>query len=213
MARGKFITLEGGEGAGKSTQAKHLAEFLRKRGIKVVLTREVGGSPAAEEIRKLWLSQDEGYWEPLAELLLIFAARREHLTRTVWPALKRGAWVISDRFVDSSLVYQGNIKDEAGADVVKSLYRQIAGDFEPDLTLLLDVPVATSMSRVKKRGGWNDRYQLKAAPFHKKLRSAYLALAKKNAKRIKIIDAGHAEDTVSKDVAAAVSKRFHLKTK
>ncbi len=211
MARGKFITLEGGEGAGKSTQAKMLAEFLRKQGHEVILTREVGGSPAAEEIRKLWLSQDEGYWDPLAELFLIFAARREHLTRTVWPALKRGAWVVSDRFVDSSYAYQGNTKKGPGPDIVKKLYQQIAGKFEPDLTLLLDLPVTVSMDRVKSRGGWNDRYQLKAAPFHRALRKTYLALAKKNARRIKVIDASQNAEGVAKAIAATVTKQFKLK--
>ncbi len=210
MTRGKFITLEGGEGAGKSTQAKKLAAFLKKQGQKVILTREVGGSPAAEEIRKLWLSQDEGYWDPLAELFLIFAARREHLTRTVWPALKRGAWVVSDRFVDSSYAYQGNAKKGPGPDVVKKLYQQIAGDFQPDLTLLLDVPVKVSMDRVKSRGGWNDRYQLKPAPFHKALRKTYLDLAKKNAQRIKIIDASQNADDVAKDIAKVVGRCFRL---
>lgn len=180
MARGKFITLEGGEGAGKSTQAKKLAAYLQKQGHKVVLTREVGGSTAAEEIRKLWLSQNEGFWDPLAELFLIFAARREHLTRTIWPALKKGSWVVSDRFVDSSYAYQGNAKKGPGPGIVKKLYQQIAGEFEPDLTLLLDVPVNISMDRVKSRGGWEDRYELKAAPFHRALRKTYLDLAKKN---------------------------------
>jgi len=212
MKRGKFITLEGGEGAGKSTQAKKLAAALKKRGIKVVLTREVGGSPAAEKIRQLWLSQDEGTWEPLAELLLIFAARREHLTRTVWPALQCGAWVICDRFVDSSYAYQGDFKDAEGSSAVKKLYRHIAGDFEPDLTLLLDVPVTVSMDRVKARGGWNDRYQLKAAPFHRALRKTYLALAAKNTRRIKIIDARQDVKSVSTDIAATVAKHFRLKS-
>jgi dTMP kinase len=211
VPRGKFITLEGGEGAGKSTQAKKLAAFLKKQGHKVVLTREVGGSPAAEEIRKLWLSQGEGYWDPLAELFLIFAARREHLTRTVWPALKKGTWVVSDRFVDSSYAYQGNAKKGLGPDVVKKLYQQIAGEFEPDLTLLLDVPVDVSMARVKSRGGWEDRYELKATPFHKALRTTYLSLAKKHAKRIKVIDASQDVEGVAKDVAAAVAKQFRLK--
>jgi dTMP kinase len=108
MARGKFITLEGGEGAGKSTQARKLAAFLRRRGIKVVLTREVGGAPGAEKIRKIWLEEGEGFWDRLAELFLIFAARREHLAKTVVPALKRGAWVVSDRFMDSTRAYQGS---------------------------------------------------------------------------------------------------------
>src|ERR1700733_5110306 len=107
MQRGKFITLEGGEGAGKSTQAKRLAAYLRRQGIKVVLTREVGGAPGAEKIRKIWLEEGEGYWDQVAELLLVFAARREHLKKTVLPALKRGAWVISDRFMDSTRAYQG----------------------------------------------------------------------------------------------------------
>ncbi len=211
MVRGKFITLEGGEGAGKSTQAKKLAAFLRKQGHKVVLTREVGGSAAAEEIRKLWLSQDEGYWEPLAELLLIFAARREHLTRTVWPALKNGAWVVCDRFVDSSYAYQGNARKGLGPDIVKKLYHQVAGDFEPDLTLLLDVPVNVSMDRVKSRGGWNDRYQLKAAPFHRTLRKTYLELAQKYARRIKVVNAGQTADQVAQDIAAVVAQQFRLK--
>jgi len=209
MQRGTFITLEGGEGAGKSTQAKKLAAFLRKQGIKVVLTREVGGSPAGEDIRKLWLSKDEGYWEPLAELFLIFAARREHLTRTIWPALKKGIWVVSDRFIDSSYAYQGRTKP--GSAWVKHLYREIAGDFEPDLTLLLDVPVTTSMARVKSRGGWNDRYQLKPAPFHKALRKAYLALAKKHARRIKVVDASGNAEVVAKNIEIAILKQFRLK--
>lgn len=213
MARGKFITLEGGEGAGKSTQAKNLAKYLRRQGIKVILTREVGGSPAAEEIRKLWLSKDEGYWEPLAELFLIFAARREHLTRTVWPALKRGAWVISDRFVDSSFAYQASTKKDPGPKVVAELYRQVAGNFQPDFTLLLDAPVEVSMARVKARGGWNDRYQLKAAPFHRQLRKNYLSLARENSKRIKIIDASADAQGVSRQIEAAVTRHFHLKRK
>jgi len=205
MARGKFITLEGGEGAGKSTQAKRLAAFLRKQGIKVVLTREVGGSLGAEEIRKLWLSKDEGYWDSLAELLIIFAARREHLVKTVWPALKRGKWVVCDRFMDSTRAYQGT-SPHAGR-----LYREIAGTFEPDLTLLLDVPVKTSMARVRARGGWNDRYQLKPAPFHRKLQKAYRSLAKKHSRRIKIVDASGNVDQVARNVSAAVRKRFGFK--
>ncbi|HUY68783.1 MAG TPA: dTMP kinase [Alphaproteobacteria bacterium] len=207
MARGKFITLEGGEGAGKSTQAKKLAAFLRRRGIKVVLTREVGGSKGAELIRKLWLSQKEGYWDPVAELLLIFAARREHLTKTVWPALKAGKWVVSDRFMDSTRAYQG-IGHHVLPAQIERLYYEAAGDFEPDLTILLDMPVEASMGRVKKRGGWHDRYQLKAAPFHRKLRAAYKALAKKYPKRIKVVNASGDVDDVAANVAAVMQKHF-----
>ena len=208
MARGKFITLEGGEGAGKSTQAKRLAAYLKKRGIKVVLTREVGGSPVAEEIRKLWLSQKEGYWEPLAELFLIFAARREHLTKTIWPALKKGHWVVCDRFMDSTRAYQGIGPMKP---VIERLYRELAGDFEPDLTLLLDMPAEASMARVKSRGGWDNRYDLKAAPFHRKLREAFLALAKKYPKRIKVVDANENIDVVARHIAKILNE--HLKIK
>jgi len=207
VQRGKFITLEGGEGAGKSTQARRLAAFLRKRGIKVVLTREVGGAPGAEKIRKIWLEEGEGYWDPLAELLLIFAARREHLAKTIWPALKKGHWVVCDRFMDSTRAYQGM---GAMKPVIERLYWEIAGAFEPDLTILLDMPVEKSMARVKKRGGWNDRYQLKAAPFHRKLRTAYLSLTKKYKKRFAIINAGQNLNKVAKDVKLTVVREFRL---
>jgi len=205
MPRGKFITLEGGEGAGKSTQAKRLATFLRKRGRKVVLTREVGGSKGAEEIRALWLGKGEGHWDPLTETLLIFAARREHLVKKIWPALKRGEWVISDRFADSTRAYQGAGLG-LGHDFIESLYRSVAGDFEPDLTLLLDLPVAVGLSRMKKRGGQNDRYQRKQIAFHKKLRKAYLALAKKYPRRFAIIDAAQGADRVAAAIQSAVIK-------
>jgi dTMP kinase len=210
MARGKFITLEGGEGAGKSTQARKLAEFLGKQGLKVVLTREVGGAPGAEKIRKIWLEEGEGYWDSTAELFLIFAARREHLTKTILPALKRGEWVVCDRFMDSTRAYQGT---GATAKQIERLYKEIAGDLEPDLTLLLDVPVETSMERVKARGGWTDRYQLKAAPFHRKLRKAYLALAKKYSQRIAVVDAGCALDEAAQAIANVVARHFKLKGK
>lgn len=207
MARGKFITLEGGEGAGKSTQAKKLAGFLRKREIKVVLTREVGGAPSAEEIRKLWLSKGEGYWNPVTELLLISAARREHLVKTIWPALKRGQWVVSDRFADSTRAYQGaGLKLDV--KTIDALYRQIAGDFQPDLTLLLDLPVKAGLARMTD----NDRYQRKNAGFHKAVRSAFLALAKKHKGRFVVINARQTTNGVQRDIRKTVGKRFRLKT-
>ncbi|MGE3622422.1 MAG: dTMP kinase [Bdellovibrionales bacterium] len=209
MPRGKFITLEGGEGAGKSTQARRLADALGKRGIKTILTREVGGAPGAEKIRTIWLEEGEGYWDKTSELMLVFAARREHLVRTVWPALKSGVWVISDRFMDSTRAYQGM---EGGPTVrqIERLYKEIAGNFDPDLTILLDVPVATSMARVKKRGGWNDRYQLKPAGFHKKLRTIYLKLARKYKKRFAVVDAGEDIDVVTTEIETAVRRKFRI---
>ncbi len=209
MAKGKFITLEGGEGAGKSTQAKRLADFLRAEGIEAVLTREVGGTPSAEAIRDLWLTKGEDYWDSLSELLLIMAARREHLVKTVFPALARGTWVICDRFVDSTRAYQG-IGLGLGLDVVDAVYRVIAGDFEPDLTLLLDLPAPEGLSRMNARGGMDDRYQQKQIDFHKKLRAAYSSLAGQYAGRFKVIDAARDEASVAKSIEDAVREHFKL---
>lgn len=206
MMRGRFITLEGGEGAGKSTQAKLLAEFLRKKGCEAVLTREVGGCSSAEEIRDLWLGKGEGHWDPLTEVLLISAARREHLVKTIWPALERGAWVISDRFADSTRAYQG-IGLKMGLEVVDQFYRLIAKDFEPDLTLLFDLPVDTGLARMNARKGPDDRYQQKDTGFHHVLREAYLSLAKKYAHRFTIIDASRDADAVARDIEQTLSTR------
>ena len=209
MTRGTFITLEGGEGAGKSTQVRRLAASLSALGLETVVTREVGGSPAAEEIREMWLSKGEGHWDSLTEVLLIMAARREHLVRTIWPALERGAWVISDRFVDSTRAYQGL---ELGIPKIDALYTEIAGDFQPALTLLLDVPVDVGMARVAARRGQDDRYQQRKKAFHEKLRAAYLELAEKNQNRFCVIDAGQDQESVAKAVQSAVAARFALPT-
>jgi dTMP kinase len=209
MTQGKFITLEGGEGAGKSTQVKKLAEFLRGKGMDVVQTREVGGAPSAEAIRELWLTKGEGYWDPLSELLLIMAARREHLVKTVFPALARGAWVISDRFADSTRAYQG-IGLGLSLDVVEEFYRRIAPDFEPDMTLLLDLPVETGLVRMAARGGQDDRYQQKDKIFHKTLRDAYLSLARTYAHRFRIVDASGDAVTVAVSIAHIIGEAFKL---
>lgn len=209
MASGKFITLEGGEGAGKSTQVKLLAGFLRGKGIEVVQTREVGGSPSAEAIRELWLAPSEGHWDALTELLLIMAARREHLVKTVFPALARGAWVISDRFADSTRAYQG-IGLGLGLDIVEEFYSRIAPDFAPDLTLLLDLPVETGLSRVATRGGQDDRYQQKNIAFHQKLRDAYASLAQKYAPRFRVVDAAQDAPAVALAIEEAVRQHFAL---
>jgi dTMP kinase len=203
MPRGKFITLEGGEGTGKSTQAKKLAEYLRGKKHETVLTREVGGPASAEEIRELWLGKGEGHWDPLTEMLLISAARREHLVKTVWPALEQGVWVVSDRFIDSTRAYQG-IGLGLGLELVDHFYQHIAGKFEPDLTLLLDLPVEEGLARMKARKGQDDRYQQKDPSFHRTLRDAYLELAKKYPARIKVINASKDADATAKAVQAAV---------
>jgi dTMP kinase len=210
MAPGKFITLEGGEGAGKSTQAKRLAVFLQERGIKTILTREVGGGRSAEAIRELWLGHGQHNWDTLTELLLICAARREHLTKVVWPNLEKGTWVICDRFLDSTRVYQG-VGLGLGIPLVDRFYKLIVGrKFEPDMTLLLDIPVDVGQRRVKWRNLRMDRYEKKEIAFHAKLRRAYLQLAKQYPKRIKKIDAGKSEAEVVSDIQNIIQKYFKI---
>ncbi|MGB4101144.1 MAG: dTMP kinase [Alphaproteobacteria bacterium] len=207
MKYGRFIVLEGGEGAGKSTQAKLLADKLAASGQKTHLTREVGGAPLAEEIRKFWLADRAEKWDATTEVLLIFAARREHLVKTVWPMLKHGTWVICDRFVDSTLVYQG---DGMGLDHghIHALYAMTAGDFVPDLTLILDLPVATAQQRIAARQ--LDRYERKGADFHEKLREGFMRLAQETPDRRKIVDATqpqeHVQDAIWRYVHPLLSR-------
>jgi len=208
--RGKFITLEGGDGSGKSTQTKRLVEFLRKKGLEVIQTREVGGSASAEAIRTLWLTQNEGYWDHLTELLLVMAARREHLVKTIFPALERGAWVVSDRFVDSTRVYQG-VCQGLGVEVVDTLYQRIAPHFEPDLTLLLDLPVDIWVARMSARTDQDDdRYQRQDMSVHEKTRAAFLSLAKTYAHRFRTVDASQDPFAVTAALEKVVAEYFTL---
>jgi len=169
--RGRFITLEGGEGAGKSTQIKRLTARLAARGIEAVATREPGGTPGAEAIRSLLVTGDVARWDAVTETLLHYAARREHVEKTVRPALARGAWVISDRFADSTMAYQGHA-GAVGAARVAALHKLVLGDFQPDLTLILDLPVQVGLARAKARAGIEDRYERMGLAFHEALRKA-----------------------------------------
>lgn len=205
MGRGRFITLEGGEGAGKSTQVSRLVEHLAARGVKAVATREVGGAPGAEDIRHLWLSKHQGFWDPLTEVLLIMAARREHLAKTVWPALEAGVWVVSDRFVDSTRAYQG-LAMELGLDVIDAIYKQTAGDFWPDLTLVLDLPVEVGLARMQARQGPTDRYEQQDVSFHQTLRDAFATLVEKEPQRMAVIDASADEKSVAKMIALRIDQ-------
>lgn len=201
MALGFFIALEGGEGAGKSTQARRLAEHLRAGGREVVLTREPGGAPGAEEIRKLLVTGEAARWSPLTEALLMYAAREDHLNATIRPALARGAVVISDRFADSSEAYQG-----AGGGVpleaLNALRAMVVGADEPDLTLIFDLPVATGLARAAERGG-DARFESKGADYHQRLRDAFLAIAARRKDSAVLIDA--AQDVA--EVAEAIRLR------
>lgn len=203
MTRGRFITLEGGEGAGKSTQALMLVDFLAEKGIQAIATREVGGAEGSEDIRRLWLEKPQGFWDPLTEVMLIMAARREHLAKTVWPALEAGKWVVSDRFVDSTRAYQG-VAMGLGVDKIDAIYKQIAGDFWPDLTLVLDLPIEFGLSRMKARSENLDRYETQALPFHETLRNAFVSFACQEPERFRVIDASKDEATVEAEIQRVI---------
>jgi dTMP kinase len=209
MSPGRFITLEGGEGTGKSTQVRRLGERLREKGIDVVLTREPGGSPGAEQIRKLVVEGDGARWTPITETLLVYAARADHVARTIGPALAQGRWVISDRFNDSSFAYQG-----AGRGVPRETIRRIDAvvldDFQPDLTLVLDLPVDVGLARAGSRGGSETRFESLGSDFHERMRQAFLDIARRQPDRCRLVDAAEDEDSVAAAIWAAVQKRFNL---
>jgi len=206
---GRFITLEGGEGTGKSTQIRRLAAALEQRGIKVLATREPGGSPGAEQIRKLIVEGEPGRWDAVTETLLAYAARADHVARTIGPALLAETWVISDRFNDSTFAYQG-----AGRGVPRETIRRIDSavldDFAPDLTLILDLDVKLGLTRAGARGDAENRFEKFGLEFHEKLRQAFLDIARRSPDRCRVIDAGGTEDAVAEAIFAAVSRRFDL---
>lgn len=208
-AAGRFITLEGGEGAGKSTQIGRLADRLRGRGINVITTREPGGSPGAEEIRRLFVTGEPDRWDGMTEALLVFAARRDHLRRTIWPALSAGKWVISDRFADSTMAYQG-VARGLGKPVVEQLYRLTVGDFAPDLTLILDLPVADGLARASARAGHESRFESIDTSFHDRLAGAFRQIALAQPQRCRLIDARDDVDAVADRIWRQVAGRFDL---
>ena len=205
--RGRFITLEGGEGAGKSTQARRLAAELAARGVDCLLTREPGGSAGAEEIRGLLVNGDPERWSPTTEALLLTAARRDHLERTVQPALAAGRWVVCDRFSDSTLAYQG-FGAGLPLDNLRALFRLALDGFTPDLTLVFDLPVEIGLARAAARSGGEDRFERMGVDFHQRLRSGFLAIAAAEPERCAVIDASADIDIVSADVLAAVCARL-----
>lgn len=187
--RGRFITLEGGEGVGKTTNLKWVAEWLISRGIEVVQTREPGGTPRAEAIRQLLL--DPHASEPMdadAELLLVFAARAQHLAQVIRPALARGAWVLSDRFTDATFAYQGGGRG-LNLERIAQLEQFVQQGLQPDLTLLLDMPMQAAQQRVDSRGDQRDRFEQQPGAFFQAVRDAYLARAAQAPQRIAVIDA------------------------
>jgi dTMP kinase len=210
MSRGRFITLEGGEGAGKSTQIKLLADTLSGGGLAVTVTREPGGAPGAEEIRKLLVNGETERWDPMSELLLYVAARREHVVRTIEPALARGSWVLCDRFADSTTAYQG-YGHGLGWELCDRAHRLAFGDFAPDLTLILDLPVEAGLERAKARAGGETRYERMGPEFHRRLRDGFLEIARREPARCRIVDASGSPAEVQAALRRTIAERFDLK--
>jgi dTMP kinase len=201
-ARGRFISLEGGEGVGKSTQVKALAEVLRNRGIDVVVTREPGGSDGAERIRELLLSGNEDRWGPQAEALLFAAARADHLAKTVRPALELGQWVLSDRFIDSSLAYQGGAGG-LGIEAVRAINAFGIGEDFPDRTLVLTLDQGAERARARDRDG-SDRIGGRPGEYHRKVEAAFHIIAAEEPERVKLIDASGTADLVTERLVGAL---------
>jgi dTMP kinase len=204
MTRGRFVTLEGIEGAGKSTVARYVLEWLQARGQRAVLTREPGGTPLAERVRELVLKPDGEAIPPAAEVLLMFAARSLHLANLIRPALARGEWVICDRFTDATRAYQGGGRGVART-TIESLAQLVHADLQPDLTLLLDLPVATGMARARARRGETDRFEQEQGAFFERVRVAYLELARADAQRFCVVDAARELPAVQASVAQALA--------
>ncbi len=209
MTPGKFITFEGGEGAGKSTQAELLRERLGALGIRTILTREPGGSPFAEEIRHLLLDPRHKERSPLADALLFYAARHDHLTRTIGPALEAGNWLVSDRFSDSTRAYQGAAGGVSG-DILETLEKWVVGDRRPDLTYILDMPPELGLKRAEERRGHDavDGFENLDLDFHKRLRQGFLDIAKAEPERCFVIDANRDIDAIASEIWRICEKRL-----
>ena len=203
--KAKFITLEGIEGSGKTSSLKSITDLLDKKNISYIVTREPGGSSIGKELRAILLDPDTKI-SPEVELMLMLSDRKDHVEKIILPNLEKGNWVVSDRFMDSSIAYQGG-----GRQLDKNLIISLTGYLnlpQPDLTLLFDLPVEISLSRVKARGEL-DRFEKEKLEFHKRIRNAYLDLAKKNSNRIKIIDSSEKIESMLNNVKQAIEKLFN----
>ena len=204
MTQGKFITLEGGEGVGKSTNIQFIKEFLQARNIPVISTREPGGTPVAEAIRELLLQKNNESFSKQSELLLMFAARAQHLSQVIQPNLKKGIWVLCDRFTDATYAYQGGGR-KLDKDTIAWLENLVQGDFRPDLTLLLDAPIEVGLNRAKARSAL-DRFESEKIIFFEAVRSVYLDRAQQFPERIKIIKANQTLVDVQKDIVKVLKQ-------
>lgn len=208
MTQGYFISFEGGEGAGKSTQIRRLAERLSAAGHEVVVTREPGGSPGAEAIRDLLVNGAADRWSPVTETLLMYASRRDHLERVIRPALAQGKVVLCDRFADSTRAYQG-AGGEAPASLIAAMETHVLNGTIPNLTLILDLPAEVGLRRAEARGG-AARFESKGLDFHQRLRAGYLEIARREPERCVVIDGDAELDAVTRAIADAVAMRLAL---
>jgi dTMP kinase len=209
--QGRFITFEGGEGTGKSTQVKRLAAALEAKKIATVITREPGGSPGAEEIRNLVLTGDPARWNPLTEALLFYAARADHTERKIKPTLADGKWVICDRYSDSSYAYQGGGRGLA-RETVRRIEAIAIDDFKPDLTLILDMPVEIGLKRsIARQGNTETRFEEMDVAFHERMRKTFLDIARRNPDRCVVVPADRDVDEVADAIWTTVKKRFRLR--
>ncbi len=213
--QGIFITFEGGEGTGKSTQMRLLSEYLTNKGIKNITTKEPGGTPIGLELRKLLVCGDKDKFDPIAESLLYYADRRIHLIDKVWPALDNGDWVLSDRFADSTIAYQYyGYNQRVDKDVLQRLYNLTVGDFKPNLTILLDIEPTIGLARsLKKAEGMQikeTRFENRELEFHTNLRQGYLEIAKQDSQRIVVLNANQTIEELHQEIINIVNERYKI---
>lgn len=214
MQKGRFIAFEGGEGSGKTTQIKILERHLSSYGVPILITREPGGSDGGEDIRKLLKKGDKGRWDGISEALLLYAARHDHVEKTIKPALAQGTWVLCDRFSDSSFAYQG-FGRELGLETLEKLHALALGDFFPDLTFIFDIPAKDSYERVLKRqrrrpGHAHDRFDNMEMHFHERVYKGYQEIAKKYAHRCMVVPANVSIDSVQEKILQGLRDKFQL---
>ena len=209
QSKNKMIVIDGVDGSGKGVQTRILHQAILDSGLPCILTREPGGSAAAEDIRNLLVNGDPDKWDSMTELLMMYASRRAHLRDTIWPALDKGDWVISDRFADSSRAFQG-IAGELGLNTVEEIHKISIGDFKPDLVFILDINEQVSLARANARGLGEDRFEKKGNEYHKKVRAAFLDIAGKDSDQYCIIDASGSIEEVTQQIFSALKARFTL---
>ncbi len=208
----QMIVIDGVDGSGKGVQTRRLLQSFADSGQSAILTREPGGSAAAEEIRKLLVEGEPDRWDSMTELLLMYASRRAHLRDTIMPALSIGKWVISDRFADSSRAYQG-AAGELGLETVEKMHQIVIEDFQPSLVLILDIPETVALSRAKQRGDSEDRFEKKGPRYLAKVRQAFLAIADSHPSHYRVINAEQTVDQVSAEILDAINRHFRLNLK